>query len=255
MDVDLRRLARQMLADYDARKPGHCTGNLTSARAYALQAEIARLREERGERVIGYKVGCTSPAVRDQLGVREPIFGRLFDTGCVAAGSRIRHADYANLAVEGELAIRLSRDMPVDPLSDDEATRAIASVFPVVELHHYVLPAGGPPVGYLIASSGMHAGVVLAEREAPCSGQVPRLTRLAVTINDELTGSTAEPWTMGGPVITLRWLSARLAEQGLRLQRGQVILAGSALPLFPVWPGSRIVVEACPLGVNCVEID
>ena len=60
MVVDLREMARRMLADYDARTPGQLFAeplDLTTVQAYALQAEIARLREERGERVIGYKVG------------------------------------------------------------------------------------------------------------------------------------------------------------------------------------------------------
>jgi 2-keto-4-pentenoate hydratase len=67
MLVDLQELAQRMLADYDARTPGQLFGeplDLTTVHAYALQAEIARLREQRGEKVIGYKVGCTSPAVR-----------------------------------------------------------------------------------------------------------------------------------------------------------------------------------------------
>ncbi len=81
------------------------------------------------------------------------------------------------------------------------------------------------------------------------------VTELDVTIDDRIVGTTREPWTMGGPAATLRWLGARLAESGLRLRRGQVILTGSALPLFPVKPGSRVVAEARPLGMSCVEID
>ncbi len=60
---------------------------------------------------------------------------------------------------------------------------------------------------------------------------------------------------MGGPATALRWLTARLAERGLHLRRKHVILTGSALPLFPVKPGSRVVAEACPLGMSLVEID
>ena len=158
-------------------------------------------------------------------------------------------------AIEGELAIRLSRDLPLDPLTDEEYTRAIGSVFPVIELHHYVLPVDGPAVAPLIASSGMQAGVVLPARETACSDGVPAISELDVTIDDRVVGTTQEPWTMGGPAATLRWLSARLAESGLQLLRGQLILTGSALPLFPVKPGSRVVALARPLGMSCVEID
>ncbi len=258
MVMDLQGLARRMLADYDAGTPGHSVAeplDLTTAQAYALQAEIARLRERRGERVIGYKIGCTSRPIRVQLGVEEPILGRLFDTGCHPSGARLPSSRYANLAIEGELAIRLAQDLPRRPLSDEEYAGAIESVSPVIELHHYVLPTNGRPLTALIASGGMHAGLVLAAQETPCQGRVPTVEGLGVTINDRAVGMTREPWSMGAPTTALRWLTSRLADWGLQLQRGHVVLTGSALPLFPVRQVCRVVAEARPLGMSCVEID
>jgi 2-keto-4-pentenoate hydratase len=92
MVVELDEIARRMLADYDARTPSQVIGeslHLTTAQAYALQAEIVRLREQRGENVIGYKIGCTSRPIQVQLGVKEPIFGRLFDTECHASARKV----------------------------------------------------------------------------------------------------------------------------------------------------------------------
>jgi 2-keto-4-pentenoate hydratase len=255
---ELAAWARRLLDDRDSLRPWRTftpPDGLTLERAYALQGEVARLREDRGERIVGYKIGCTSRAIQDQLGIREPIFGRVFDTGYFPAGSRLAHARFAGLAIEGELAIRLSRDLPDVPLSDEESIEAIGSVFPVIELHHYVLPAHGHPAAALIASGGMHAGLVLAEQEWACSGGVPVVQGLDVAIDDRRTGMTREPWTMGGPASTLRWLSTHLAESGLPLRRGQVILTGSPLPLFPVGPGSRVTAEARPLGRTSVAID
>jgi 2-keto-4-pentenoate hydratase len=88
-----------MLADYDARTPGQRTGeplNLGIWEAYAVQSEIARLREQRGETIIGYKVGCTSRLIQAQLGVSEPIFGRLFAEECHPSGKRHSAACFAN---------------------------------------------------------------------------------------------------------------------------------------------------------------
>ena len=53
---------------------------------------------------------------------------------------------------------------------------------------------------------------------------------------------------MGSAAATLRWLAARLGDWGLPLVRGQVILTGSALPLFPVQPGDRVITEAHPIS-------
>src|SRR5437763_11739499 len=127
---ELAARAGRLLADFDSIRPWRSFAphdGLTPGEAYSLQAEVARLREDRGERVIGYKVGCTSRAIQDQLGIREPIFGRVFDTGCIPAGSRLAHARFASLAIEGELAIRLSRDLPCGSLSDEESIEAIGS--------------------------------------------------------------------------------------------------------------------------------
>jgi 2-keto-4-pentenoate hydratase len=201
MAVDLHELAQRMLADYDVRTPGRSFVeplDLTTPQAYALQAEVARLRERRGEKVVGYKVGCTSSPIREQLGIKEPIFGRLYDTECYPFGVHLSSSRFANLAVEGELAVRLSMDLPSKPLSPEDCREAISEVFPVIELHHFVLP---------------------------------------------------------GALESLRCLAGRLAQLELQLCKGQVILTGSPMKLYPVSAGSRIVVEAPPLGASCVEID
>ena len=256
MLVDFQELARRMLADYDARTPGQLFAearDLTTVQAYALQAEIARLREQRGEKVIGYKIGCASRAIQQQLGIQEPIFGRIFDTGGFASGVRLSHARFANLAIEGELAVRLATNLSDSPRLDENDRDAIESIFPVIELHDYRLSSSPPCCQELIARNGLHAGFVVGE--PPHGGPSDRLRRLAILVNDRRIDESGEPWTMDGPIASLRWLAARLEKCGLRLSRGQVILTGSALPLYPVGPHSRVVVEAPPLGRSCVEID
>ena len=254
---ELQRMATSQLAHFDARTPGRLSGQplaLSIAQAYTLQAEVGRLREHRGERIIGYKVGCTSKPIQQQLGVQEPIFGRIFDTGRFHSGSRLSHASFANLAVEGELAVRLGNDLVGPAVSTQACREAIEAVFPVIELHHYVVPEAWPRAQWLIASSGMHAGFVFDEAGADCSGSASFAHSLSVRINELTVGSVHDPASVVCPIESLRWLTGRLAECGLQLRRGQVVLTGSPLSLYPVAPGSRIVVEAPPLGAICVEI-
>jgi 2-keto-4-pentenoate hydratase len=249
MVVDLQELARRMLADYDARTPGRLFSeplDLTTVQAYALQAEIARLREQRGEKVIGYKVGCTSPAVQHQLGIGEPIFARIFDTGCFPCGAKLSYRWYANLAVEGELAVRLGQAVPASSVGVDECRTAVTSAFPVIELHHYVLRSPQPSLAELIAGGGMHAGFVLAEEEPEVG--LPDLESLSVWIDDQRMGRAAGADVTGLAVRSVRWLADRLAERGLTLARGQVVLTGSLLPLYALGPGSRVVATVAPFG-------
>ena len=151
------------------------------------------------------------------------------------------------------MAVRLSRDLSGEALSADECRGAIALMFPVIELHHYVLPGAWPPGQWLIASNGMHAGFVSAE--ACCSGLANFAHSLSIRINEVVVGAVEDAASLTCPIESLRWLAGRLAQFGLQLCKGQVILTGSPMKLYPVSAGSRIVVEAPPLGASCVEID
>ncbi len=251
----LDRLAARQLADYDARTPGqlfHQPVDLTILEAYEIQSAVARLREQRGERVIGYKVGCTSKVVQRQLGIDQPIFGRLFSTDCFRSGAELSYASYANLAIEGELAVRLCGDLSTASLADEECLAAIETVFPVIELHNYVLRSARPSCAELIVNNGMHAGFVLPEEATRRFDPADFEKGLSIRINDVevAAGAVLE----GGPVGSVRWLAGRLGKFGHRLSRGQIILTGSPAKLIPVAAGSRIVVEASLLGRCCAEI-
>jgi 2-keto-4-pentenoate hydratase len=253
---EIQRLAQSLLADLDARTPGARLPSglgLTLPEAYEIQNAVLRLRELRGEKVLGYKVGCTSRVIREQLGVDEPIFGWIFDTGSFRSGVRLSHACFANLAVEGELAVRLGRDLPTAP-SVEECVAAVETVFPVIELHHYVLPAAWPAGPWLVANNGIHAGFVYAERERPCRGLSDLGHGLSIRIDGVTVEAFAESEAIPGPVRSLCWLAGRLPECGLHLSRGQVVLTGSPMKLYPVAAGSRILVDAPPLGTNCADI-
>src|SRR5262249_30794247 len=126
----------------------------------------------------------------------------------------------------------------------DECRAAIASVFPVIELHHYVLRSAQPSLAELIANGGMHAGFVLAEEE-PVAG-LPDLESLSVWIDDQRVGMAAGADVTGLAVRSVRWLADRLAEGGLTLAGGQVVLTGSLLPLYALRPGSKVVAAAAP---------
>lgn len=250
----LRELARDWLAEYDSRSSGRSfrlPADCTAAEAYALQAEVGRLREQRGEAIIGYKVGCISRTIQQQLGISGPLFGRLFATECLPCGSSISSARYPNLAIEGELAVRLGPDMTNAP---DAANgfQGVVSIFPIIELHRASLPR---TAAELVADNGMQAGFVLPEREIPCSGQSQLVERLDLRITGPGDEVVDDFVVNTNPLSSLPWLSARLAEQGLRLQPGQVVLTGSPMRLYPVVAGVRVEAQASGLGRCSVVIN
>ncbi|MFE9958940.1 2-keto-4-pentenoate hydratase [Micromonospora sp. NPDC005299] len=75
--------------------------------AYAVQERLSELRLAGGAKVVGRKIGLTSPAVQAQLGVDQPDFGVLFDDMAFAAGAELPTEQLLQPRAEAEIAFVL----------------------------------------------------------------------------------------------------------------------------------------------------
>src|SRR5215831_9369327 len=214
--VTFSELAQRQLDDYDRREPGTVFADadfrLTEAEAFRLQIAVAALRQARGEVVAGYKIGCVSEVVRRQLGLSHAVFGHVFAGELHRSGCTLDPSRYAGLAIEGEFAVRIACDIPGVEWLERNLAQAISWVFPVIELHNYVLRSSGLRAQELIANNGIHAGVVLPERESDNYREW-----VSVGINGDVRGTAASAAHSG-----LLNLVARLSEFGITLKAGQI---------------------------------
>ncbi len=247
--MDIARAAARRLEHFDRRAPDPTAAVADPEEGYAIQAEVARLRQDRGEIVIGYKVGCTSPATQRLLGVDGPIFGRLFEGERWPSGVVLARDRFLQLAFEGELAVHLGDELPDKP---DEAAvlAAVDAVFAVIELHHFPYRERGPSGAELIASNGVHAGHVFADAGATA------LDDGAARLSIEIDGSEAA--AVSGPELTrtiassLAWLARELPRRGERLQPGHTVLCGTVAPLLPAPDAREVTVTTDRFGsVRC----
>ena len=242
MDLSVHGLAARQLADYRARTPGTFFAEVDQPRlnldaAYAVQSEVASLRAAEGEPVAGYKVGATGLDVREQFGMDGPIRGFVYGTELYPSGAELSHASYANLAIEGELAVRLG----------DSAE--IVRIFPVIDLHNYVFRSKTPNLQELIANNGVHAGVVLPVTEGrEWRGEESLTGALRVEINGRTVAEGSMSGVPGGPVGSVEWLRRNLRAYDLTLRPRQLVLTGTPLGLYPVRPDDIVCVTAERLG-------
>jgi len=230
----LRALAARQLSDYRARRPGTffaepAASALDLADAYAVQGEVASVREAAGDVVAGYKIGCTGPRVIEQFGMDGPIRGFLFESEIHRSGAALSFAQYDHLAIEGEFAIRMGDDGEID------------RVFPVIELHNYVFRGPRPTLPELVANNGIHAGLVVPVREIEWSG-ASFAESVSIEVNGHVIQHGLSSDVPGGPAGSLAWLKSHLAAHGLTLRPRQLVLTGTPLGLIPVHPGDRVVV-------------
>ncbi|MBI3682041.1 MAG: fumarylacetoacetate hydrolase family protein [Acidobacteria bacterium] len=242
----LELLARRMLEDYDRHRPGTAfldpALDLSLVEAYSLQLAVAQLRQQRGERIAGYKVGCLNPQVQRQLGVDRPVFGHVFTTELHPSGAALRASDFDGPAVEGEFAVRVASDIASSEWLRDHEHEAIAGAFAVIELHNWVFRRDAPTAVELVANNCLHAGVVLGTQ----TGRLRTLEDAPIRVlkNGEVLGEAKGFPLAGGALESLIALVRRLEEYGIRLQKGQIVLTGTPLPLYPVAAGDTVAVES-----------
>ena len=247
--MDVSRAAARRLRHFDRHTADPDAVVSDPEEGYAIQAEVARLRRDRGETVIGYKVGCTSLATQRQLAIDGPIFGRLFEGERWPSGVALARDRFLQVAFEGELAVRLGRELSDEP--DTAAVLAsVDAVFAVIELHHFPYRERGPSAAELIASNGVHAGHVFADAGEATLPDGP------ASLSIEIDGS--EVATVSGPELTrtiassLAWLARELPPRGGHLQPGHTVLCGTVAPLLPAPEASKVTVTTDRFGsVRC----
>jgi 2-keto-4-pentenoate hydratase len=242
----IREVAVRMLADYDNHRPNEIfaergTDWLTIEDAYAVQRAVADLRRARGERCVGYKVGCTSPAIQKQLGLSQPVRGYIWQSEALVSGTHLPAASFdtnqggrfVNLAIEGEIAIRLSHDIATSIASHDDLYAFVDCWFPVIELHNNVFRGLTRTSQELIAGNAMHAGFVAPPHGERLSVLVLAESRIRVEIDGRLVQTNRIAELPDGPLESLRWLAHSLAATREGLVAGDIVLTGSPGALIP----------------------
>lgn len=216
--------------------------------AYEIQRRVIDARIAAGESAVGYKVGCTSKAIRRQFGLSEPIRGRLM-APCVHYGDAVLNwSDYVQCAVEPEFVLRIGKDVVAEVEDETELLDAIEWVAAGIEVHNYKFWFGEPTSQELIAGNGIHADLVIGDqRISPCDLDFD-LEGVGIFRNGELAASGIAAEIMGGPLKSLRWLANHLLRHGERLEAGQLVIPGSAVELIAVEPGDRITASFTRIG-------
>lgn len=206
--------------------------------AYAIQNEITRLA---ASKTIGFKVGATSLATQDALGLSDAIFGPVFEQHYHANNSEIGCHAAQKVLLESEVIVTLGADLPprAEPYTVDNAIAATAWIAPGFEI---VAPRFNIPPSdngnLVIADSGLNLAVVVGPKTTDF-GNID-LTQNPVTLflnNEEAATGHSGLTVFIHPIGTVAWLAnqPRLGDRGLRA--GDMIATGTCTGLSGVAAG------------------
>ncbi|MFA5122582.1 2-keto-4-pentenoate hydratase [Zavarzinia sp.] len=218
---------------------------LTVDDAYAIQALSVARRRLRGERRAGYKMGLTSRAKMQQVGVSEVVWGRLTDAMRLTEGGDLIRARYVHPRVEPEIAYLIGKPLEGE-VSAAEALLAVEAIAPALEIidsryrdFKFSLPD-------VVADNSSSSGFYVGSWAKP-STEVGNLGILMeVNGRPVQIGSTAA--ILGHPVRSLVAAARLVARAGERLEPGDIVLAGGATAAHPLTPGEYLQTSFQSLG-------
>lgn len=234
---------RRVVAPLIERHP-----DLTIDDAYAISLGFLARRRADGERVVGKKIGVTSKAVQDMLGVHQPDFG--FLTNWMQTGEVIDVDAKALIAprAEAEIAFVLKDSLAGPGVTAADVIAATDYIAPCFEIVDSRIRDWKIGIVDTVADNASCGVFVLGEARAdPRDHDLPAL-HVTVTKNGAALSEGYGHAVQGDPAQAVAWLANTLGAYGVTLDAGDVILSGSLVPLEPAAKGDVFAMTLHGIG-------
>ena len=239
---DLDFFANKILENYDSKNPSIIFKeeiNITNEDALIIQSNVARLRERRGEEIIGYKIGCVSKDTQNKMGFTQPACGYLWKNQLYTSGIELNKKDYTNPAMEAEFGVILSRDIKPEISSFNYILESIEGIYSLIEIHNLVFHGNEPYGAELLANNAIHAGVILGlEKKLPTNKLE---TDLKLIYDNEIIDTWVNKKWPVDMLSEVNWLVKEQAKSNNYLKKGDLILTGAYG--FPVPINNKKIIE------------
>ncbi|MFI6043072.1 2-keto-4-pentenoate hydratase [Nocardia sp. NPDC051321] len=216
--------------------------------AYEIQLINIRRRLDTGARIVGHKVGLSSKAMQQMMGVDEPDYGHLLAEMEVYEDVPVEAGRYLFPRVEVEVGFVLGADLPGADCTEADVLAATVAFAPAIELIDSRIKDWKIGLTDTISDNASSAGYVLGpERVAPKDIDVKAIDAV-LTRNGEVVAEGRSDAVLGDPVIAVAWLARKVASFGVRLKAGDIVLPGSCTRAIDARPGDNFHAEFAGLG-------
>ena len=219
----------------------HIDNNVDAA--YAVQKELVALRKERGEKVVGKKIGLTSFAVQEQLGVDQPDYGILVDTMDVSPSGSFDTSKAILPKVEGELTFVLGKDITASNITMALLKDAISEIRASIEIVDSRVEGWNIRISDTIADNASGSHFIIGKDFKTLDEMDPSTAVMRLYKNGECCSEGTGKACMDNPLNAALWLAQKMADQGEPLTKGEVLLSGALGPMVPVVQGDEIRME------------
>ncbi|MBP2478090.1 2-keto-4-pentenoate hydratase [Crossiella equi] len=215
--------------------------------AYEIQLLNIRRRLDTGARVVGHKVGLSSAAMQQMMGVTEPDYGHLLDDMRLSEHEPADASRYCQPRVEVEVAFLLGEDVPPG-CTEAQVLARTAYLAPAIELIDSRIEDWRISLPDTVADNASSAAFVLGAARVPPSHLDVKGIWATLTRNGEVLAKGRSDAVLGNPATAVAWLAGKVAAFGVHLRAGDVVLPGSCTRAYDARPGDVFDAEFAGLG-------
>jgi 2-oxopent-4-enoate/cis-2-oxohex-4-enoate hydratase len=219
--------------------------HITIDDAYHISRQVLQLRmDNNNELVVGKKIGVTSAAVQDMLGVFQPDFGFLTHTMAYAnnAGIRVK-GNLIQPRAEAEIAFRLKSDLQGPGVTEIDVLNATECIMPCFEIVDSRIENWQIKIQDTVSDNASCGVYVLGDAEIDPKGIDLANLEIKVYKNSTLISQGKGSAVQGNPLTAVAWLANTLGAFDIPFLAGEVILSGSLVPLESVQAGDHMHLE------------
>jgi len=243
VSVDLRGWARYLQAAVDERREVQGIGAQLGAElsiddAYLIQDSLVAERLLRGDALAGAKLGLTSKAKQEQMGVREPAYGWVVASSLFGDDTSIAVDELIHPRVEPEFVFVLGSDLNGDQCTADDVLAATAKVVGGIEVIDSRYEAFKFTLPDVIADNTSAARVAIGSEGVAPDAVDLRTVTCTFTVDGVVTGVATGEALLGSPAECVAMLVRHLARSGRGLRAGWVVPAGAPLDARPLGVGT-----------------
>jgi len=245
---------------YQALRHGRMVEPLTArypdidiADTYAIQQQMLALRLNDGERVVGKKIGVTSKAVMEMLGVFQPDFGWLTDAMLFNPGEAIPINTLIQPKAEGEIAFILNRPLKGPGITAAAVLAATEGVMACFEIVDSRIRDWKIRIQDTVADNASCGVFVLGDRLISPHGLDLATCGMVLEKNGEVAATGAGAAALGHPANAVAWLANTLGQYDIALDAGDIVLSGSLAAMVPVQAGDHLNLSIGDIGTSTVR--
>jgi 2-oxo-3-hexenedioate decarboxylase len=252
MNDRLERAAEDLLARERERRDGPPLtdewAELDLATAYQIQDLTLARRLDRGERIVGVKLGLTSRAKQVRMGVDSPLVAWLTDSMALPAGEPVGHDRLIHPRVEPEIVFVLGSRLQGPGVTVAQAMSAVESVHggvEVIDSRYRDFRFTLPDVVADNASSGQFVVGPVGRRP---DGLDLSLEACVVEVDGTVVDTATGAAVQGHPGEALALAANDLGRRGIALEPGWVVLTGGMTDAVSLGRSSTVTVHFTNLG-------